>query len=265
MDMNFYLNILFQAFRITAVVVFVFLIPRILLRWKYLLRRGGLYACLLSLFWMFNPESDNPFRRNNTWDKQPLVQDESKRKKVLKQRFKKNVIPNGLDAIVIGSGIGGLTVAAILSRANKRVLVLEQDYQAGGCCHTFIDKGYEFEIGTHYVGGMGDSNPSVSKVLLDQISEGKIDWEELDENYDRVYIASSTGKKTFDIHSKSDKFVKSLTNDFPAEEEAIKKYFKMVQDACKGEAVFKYIKLFPQWFVSFLINTGLIYLTKFFK
>ena len=48
---------------------------------------------------------------------------------------------NGLDAIIIGSGIGGLSTAAIMAKAGKKVLVLEQHDQAGGCCHTFIDKG----------------------------------------------------------------------------------------------------------------------------
>ena len=43
--------------------------------------------------------------------------------------------------------MGGLAVASILSRAGKKVLVLEQHDQAGGCCHTFIDKGFEFDVG----------------------------------------------------------------------------------------------------------------------
>ena len=58
-------------------------------------------------------------------------------------------MPDGLDAIVIGSGIGGLSVASILSRIGKKVLVLEQHDQAGGCCHTFIEKGFEFDVGKY--------------------------------------------------------------------------------------------------------------------
>lgn len=57
------------------------------------------------------------------------------------QGFSSKKIPGELDAIVIGSGIGGLTTAALMAKSGKKVLVLEQHDQAGGCCHTFIEKG----------------------------------------------------------------------------------------------------------------------------
>ena len=41
------------------------------------------------------------------------------------------------DAIVIGSGIGGLTAAAALAKCGRRVLVLEQHTQLGGLTQTF--------------------------------------------------------------------------------------------------------------------------------
>ena len=230
----------------------------------------GLLLVLLFIakksLWLFTPKSANPFSVDATQkERQPLVTDHEKRDKVLKQSFSAEKIPEGLDAIVIGSGIGGLTTAAVLSRAGKKVLVLEQHDQAGGCCHTFIDKGYEFDVGIHYVGGMSDTNPSTSKVLLDQISDGQIGWQQMSTNYDTVYIGSLVGNKYFDIYSNPERFVKFLLVYFPEEEEAIKKYLKMVKDVRRSTTMFGMVKLLPQWLVNILSWTRLIYFTNFFK
>ena len=80
-------------------------------------------------------------------------------------------VPSDLDAIVVGSGPGGLVTAAILAKAGKRVLVLEQHDQAGGTFHTFIDKGYEFDVGVHYIGDVGGS--TLTKTLWDQVGRRK--------------------------------------------------------------------------------------------
>ena len=73
-------------------------------------------------------------------------------KNPLKNIFSINKLKSKYDAVIIGSGISGLTVAAILSKFNKSVLVLEQHDIAGGCLHTFKENGYEFDTGLHYVG-----------------------------------------------------------------------------------------------------------------
>lgn len=61
--------------------------------------------------------------------------------------FLASKVPENLDAVVIGSGIGGLGIAVLLAKVGKKVLVLEQHDRAGGCCHTFSEKGFEFDVG----------------------------------------------------------------------------------------------------------------------
>jgi len=70
------------------------------------------------------------------------------------------------DAIVIGSGIGGLTAASLLARhAGKRVLILERHYTAGGFTHVFHRPGYEWDVGVHYIGQVNDPASSLRAIF----------------------------------------------------------------------------------------------------
>ncbi|MBT5224909.1 MAG: NAD(P)/FAD-dependent oxidoreductase, partial [Candidatus Marinimicrobia bacterium] len=56
------------------------------------------------------------------------------------------------DAIVIGGGHNGLTAAAYLSRAGKKVLVLERRYILGGAAVTEeIFPGFKFSVCSYVV------------------------------------------------------------------------------------------------------------------
>ena len=71
------------------------------------------------------------------------------------QRYRPSRLNGPYDALVIGSGIGGLTTAALLSELGWRVAVLEQHYTAGGATHSYDRAGYEWDVGVHYIGDMG--------------------------------------------------------------------------------------------------------------
>ena len=66
--------------------------------------------------------------------------------------YKHARINGNFDAIVIGSGAGGLGVAALLAKlAHKRALVLERHYTVGGFTHSFTRPGFVWDVGVHDV------------------------------------------------------------------------------------------------------------------
>ena len=60
------------------------------------------------------------------------------------------------DAIVIGSGIGGLVAASMLARYGKRVLVCESHTIPGGAAHSFSRRGFHFDSGPSFYCGLTD-------------------------------------------------------------------------------------------------------------
>lgn len=69
-----------------------------------------------------------------------------------------------LDMVVVGGGISGLTTAFHLSRAGRRVAVLEAAARVGGAIETFSDGAWRFEMGPNTV---LENNPSVGRLLRD--------------------------------------------------------------------------------------------------
>ena len=63
------------------------------------------------------------------------------------------------EAVIIGSGLGGLLSGAILSRAGYYVTVLEKAAQPGGCLQTFTREGLRFDTGFHSVAGLEKGGP----------------------------------------------------------------------------------------------------------
>ena len=63
------------------------------------------------------------------------------------------------EAVIIGSGLGGLLSGAILSRAGYHVTVLEKAAQPGGCLQTFTREGLRFDTGFHSVAGLEKGGP----------------------------------------------------------------------------------------------------------
>lgn len=64
-----------------------------------------------------------------------------------------------LDGVIIGSGIGGLSVGIILSLLNYRVAVVERNPLPGGLMRGYRRGGLDLPVGVHYFGSFGEGEP----------------------------------------------------------------------------------------------------------
>jgi all-trans-retinol 13,14-reductase len=156
------------------------------------------------------------------------------------KRYRSTRVDADYDVIVIGSGIGGLCSAALLSQMGKKVLVLEQHYTAGGFTHAYEREGYEWDVGVHYIGDMG--RKSQGRGLFDYISGGQLKWAEMDPVYDRIIL----GDEHFDFVAGKENFKNSLKLQFPDDTVAIDQYVDLVMTTTKYMAAVSQTKAMPR-------------------
>ena len=166
------------------------------------------------------PLKSGVFRPKNEPKLTPTTQDCCKQS-YLKHR--KMALEEEWDTVVIGSGMGGLATASGLSRIEgQKVLVLEQHDIAGGCCHTFEDKGFEFDTGVHYIGEMNNPKHPLA-FIMSWLTRGK-PWQPMEDCFDEV----SFGKDmAFDIPKGKRNLIDSIAKDFPKERANIEKFFNL--------------------------------------
>ncbi|WP_299588675.1 NAD(P)/FAD-dependent oxidoreductase [uncultured Microbulbifer sp.] len=158
------------------------------------------------------------------------------------KRYRASRLEGPYDALIIGSGIGGLTTAAMLSATGKKVLVLEQHYTAGGYTHAYDRNGYEWDVGVHYIGDVGE-HPTMTSKIFDFITAGNLHWAPMDKVYDRICI----GEEQFDLHAGRREFIDELVKHFPAERENIERYLGRLNEVAKSIQRIAMEKLFPRW------------------
>lgn len=127
------------------------------------------------------------------------------------------------DVIIIGSGLGGLECAHILSKAGKRVLVLEKEAQPGGCVQSYRRNGLTFDTGFHYVGGLEEGQSL--HAAFNMLGLTALPWKKLDDAFDRILI----GEEEFSFMQGYENFRENLQQHFPHEREALQQYVQLLK------------------------------------
>jgi phytoene dehydrogenase-like protein len=129
------------------------------------------------------------------------------------------------DAVVIGSGIGGLVAANLLAKAGLKVLLLEQHYMVGGYCSTFRRGGYTFDAATHFYPLLGNPETLTGRLLVELGCTTR--WVKMDP-VDTFHFPDGM---RFAVPADLDAYLARLKTEFPAEVRALDNFFTAVREA----------------------------------
>lgn len=128
------------------------------------------------------------------------------------------------DAVIIGSGIGGLVCGCYLSKAGMKIMILEKNTFPGGCCSSFKRKGFCFDSGVHALGGFGP-NGVLEKIFLELDLFKHVELIKL-ETTDVIFLDDLKIYFKRDI----DNTIEDIKSKFPYNIKEIDDFFKIILD-----------------------------------
>lgn len=144
------------------------------------------------------------------------------------------------DVVVIGSGIGGLTAAALLAKAGKSVLLTERHDRPGGYAHGFKRKRYQFDAGVHLTSGCGSTGYAGGQLIHKVLQVLGVD-QELEfipvKNFSRVVFP----QRQIDMSTGYDVFLSELTHHFPDQQQGLSELLsiclQLTEEVARADAI----------------------------
>ena len=139
------------------------------------------------------------------------------------------------DAIVIGSGMGGLTTASILAKRRLKVLLLEKEKQVGGYVVSFKRNGFTFDATGAFVGGC-QVGGELYQILKEIGAHDEVEFIPI-HHIQNIYPGFEVHLHQGGLHS----YTEALLNLFPEEEKGLNAYLSLVKKI--GEEVRSYSEI----------------------
>src|SRR4028119_122546 len=125
------------------------------------------------------------------------------------------------DAIVIGSGIGGLVTATQLAVKGAKVLVLERYLIPGGSAGYFEREGYRFDVGASMIFGFGTQG--TTNLLTRALDAVHASLETIPDSVQIDYHLPN--HLDLKVHRNYENFLQELIDNFPHERQGIRKFY----------------------------------------
>lgn len=126
------------------------------------------------------------------------------------------------DAVIIGSGVGGLFSALSLVLSGKKVILIEKQPVPGGLATSFSRKGFKFESSIHCVGALGKDG-EIRKFLDEAGISQNLSFIDLVDFARIIYP-----EHNFVVDFNRNNLIDYLQTSFPQEKHNIKKLFSRI-------------------------------------
>lgn len=139
-------------------------------------------------------------------------------------------------AVVIGSGMGGLTSAILLAQNGYSVTVHEQHNRPGGLLHRFFRQGASYDTGFHYCGGI--ARDDILGAALRHLGVfDQLDFLPLDpDGFDRLVAPGLD----FAVPVGWERYRAALKQQFPREAAGIDRYLQDCMDAVSNYGLYAF-------------------------
>ncbi len=133
---------------------------------------------------------------------------------------------NRFDAVVIGSGLGGLTAAALLAKAGRKVCVIERNHSVGGAASAFKKGALTIEPALHQTADPRDPTEVKHAILAELGLLDEIEWVPVRPFYS---IKGGLVGDRFDMPVGFDAAHHALSQRFPASREGSARFFGAIE------------------------------------